>query len=106
MRVGKNDRIHLSDIFPQYLRSKIGTGIDDKSHLWRLNINGGSQTFVPRITRAANGAIAADRRHALRSARAEKNERELRVEGCDWRWQTRTLNSPLYSLNCRPWPRL
>ena len=81
MRVGKNDRIHLSDIFPQYLRSKIGTGIDDKSHLWRLNINGGSQTFVPRITRAANGAIAADHRDPQGGARAKKSQRELRVEG-------------------------
>ena len=47
MRVGENDGVHASDIFPQRLRPEIGTGIDDKSRFRRFNINGGSQTFVP-----------------------------------------------------------
>jgi hypothetical protein len=105
MRMGEDDRIHPPDIFPQRLGPKIGTGIDDKSHFRRFDINGRSEALIPRINGAANGAIAADRRDALGSTRAEKGERELRVEGCEWRWQTRTLNSPLYSLNYCQWPR-
>ena len=49
----------------------------------RFQINRSARAVVARIARAADGAIAANHRHALRSAGAEESEGELRVES--WR---------------------
>ena len=62
----------------------------------------------------ADRAIAADHRHALRSAGAEKCQHELstlvapafRVEGCGLSWQAEkgpTVNSQPPSLNFSKW---
>jgi len=78
--MGKNDRVHASDIFPQGLGAKVSSGIDDKSNLWCLDIDGRAKAFVSWISRATNGAVTPDRGHALRRTGAEKSESELGVE--------------------------
>jgi hypothetical protein len=72
--MGKNDRIDASDIFPQSLCAKVSSSIDDKSDFRCLDVDGGAETFVPRISRATNGAVTSDRGDALRRASAKKSE--------------------------------
>src|SRR5947209_6372559 len=107
VRMGEDHGVDMANIFAQRLGPEIGAGIHDPGRFRCLDVDRRAQAFIARIGRLADGAVAADHRHALRSARAQKGERELRVERCDWSWQALkvgTLTCPLPTLNlsCPP----
>jgi hypothetical protein len=77
VRMCKNDRINTVNILAERLCSEIGPGVHHKRALGRFHIDRGAQPLIPRVRRAADFAIAANHRHALRRAGAKKGEREL-----------------------------
>ena len=77
VRMREHDCVHPADIFAQGLRAKIRARVHHPRAFRRLEVNGRTQPLVPRIRRSADGAVAPDHGHALRSARPEKRDLEL-----------------------------
>ena len=72
VRMRENHRVQIADIFAKRLGPKISPSIHHPRTFRRLNIDRGAQPIIARIGRPADVAIAANHRHALRRAGAEK----------------------------------
>ena len=73
--VREEDRVHAADVVRQRLRAQVGPGVDQQlpAIVGRRSARTGAAA-VARIGGPADGAVAADHRHAVRRAGAEKRD--------------------------------
>src|SRR5262245_61387882 len=74
MRVGVKNRVEVADLLPDCLLPKIGSRINQNCVTGVLNQYRWPGATVARITRAANGAVAADGGHAHGRPAAEDGQ--------------------------------
>jgi hypothetical protein len=72
--VGVEQRVHARDTELEGLRSQVGRGVHEHVEAGKLHVDRRTPPAVPRIARRADGAAAADHRHAMRGAGAEERD--------------------------------
>jgi len=75
VRMGKNHRIEVADVFAERLSPEIRSGVDNPGALWGANVDRRSQALIARVGRMANGAVATNRRNSLGRSGPEEGER-------------------------------
>ena len=94
MAVREEDRVDAPDVVRERLRAQIGRRVDEDvsnrvagerrlvgASVGELDQDRGPRAAVAGIGRAADGAVAADRRHAVRRAGAEEGDRSATWNG-------------------------